>query len=223
MPFQAGLWTNMSQNYFKKIALRAIAGIVLLFALVALLFLIEQRRTQSETSSVLSALFSEFMLKDMDEWAAGRTTTIVVMRTPDCRPCVGAITLSWFAQPLKSRWSSVSGAWFSQTSRVTRTSFFLNSVFPTDMSVDLHLPSRASAVFVKSSDLGADMRAFEARFPNNMGYFAVSHIGLNLNKNEALLYVDRFCPGLCGGGAYVLLHKVNGVWHVVDLHSTWVS
>jgi hypothetical protein len=28
-----------------------------------------------------------------------------------------------------------------------------------------------------------------------------------VNKTEALLYVERFCRGLCGGGDYVLLRK----------------
>ena len=56
-----------------------------------------------------------------------------------------------------------------------------------------------------------------------LAILCVSHVGLNLNKTEALLYVDHFCGGLCGRGEYVLMRKVNGVWHVVDSHVTWVS
>lgn len=56
-----------------------------------------------------------------------------------------------------------------------------------------------------------------------MGIFVVSHVGLNLKKTEALLYVDHLCPGLCGGGAYVLMRKANGVWLVVGQRATWVS
>jgi len=66
-----------------------------------------------------------------------------------------------------------------------------------------------------------DQRAvsnFESRFPNNLGHLVVSHVGLNLNKTEALLYVDDFCRGLCGGGSYFLLRKVNGAWRAVDRH-----
>jgi hypothetical protein len=116
-----------------------------------------------------------------------------------------------------------SDAWFAQSSRITQTSFFLNSVFSTDINTAVRLPSGARAVFVNSSDLGTEASDFEARFPNNLGHFVVSHIGLNLKNTEALLYVDHFCPGLCGGGGYVLMRKVNGVWHVVDRLSTWVS
>jgi hypothetical protein len=209
----------MSQNRLKKIALCAAAGIVLLLALVGLFFAVEQRRTQAETGAVLSALFSQGVLRDADQWGAGPTIEILIQRNPDCRVCPGgADKQSWFAQSLKSRGSLVSDAWFAPSSRITRTSFFLNSVFSTNINTAVRLPSGARAVFINPSDLGN-----EARFPNNLGYFVVSHIGLNLKKTEALLYVDHFCPGLCGGGGCVLMHKVSGVWHVVDRRSTWVS
>jgi hypothetical protein len=218
----------MSRNRFKSIALYATVGIGLLFVFFGLLFAVEQRRTQAETGTVLSALFSQEVLRDMDKWgAAGRTIEIVIQRNPDCRMCPGDgsgfDSESWFAQSLKSRESLLSDAWFAQSSRITRASFFLNSVFSTDISANLRLPSGARAVFVDASDLGTKTSDFEARFPNNLGYFVVSRVGLNLNKTEALLYVDHFCGGLCGGGEYVLIRKVNGVWHVVDHHGTWVS
>ena len=224
----AALWSSMSQNRFKRIVLYATAGIGLLLALVGLLFAVEQRRTQAETGAVLSALFSQGVLHDMDKWgAAGRTIEIVIQRNPDCRMCPGSgsgfDSASWFARSLTSRESSLSDAWFAQSSRITRVSFFLNSVFSTDISTDLRLPSGTRAVFVNASDLGTKTSGFEARFPSNLGYFVVSHVALNLNKTEALLYVDHFCGGLCGGGEYVLMRKVNGVWHVVDHHGAWVS
>ena len=224
----AASWSSMSQNRFKRIVLYATAGISLLLALGGLLFAVEQRRTQAETGPVLSALFSQVVLHDMDTWgAAGRTVEIVIQRKPDCRLCEGGGSefdrQSWFGWSLKSRVSLLSDAWFAQSSRITRASFFLNSVVSTDISTDLRLPSGARAVFVNRSELGTKTSDFEARFPNNLGYFVVSHVGLNLNKTEALLYIDHFCGGLCGGGDYVLMRKVNGVWHVVERHMTWVS
>src|SRR5262249_46672921 len=108
--------------------------------------------------------------------------------------------------------------WFAQSSRMTRASFFLNSILARDLSTDLRLPSGAHAVFINPNDLGTKVGDFEARFPNNFGFFVVSHVGMNINKTEALLYVDHFCGGLCGGGGYVLMHRVNGAWHVVDRH-----
>ncbi len=217
----------MSRNRFKSIVLYATAGIGLLLVFVGLLFAVEHSRTQAETGAVLSALFSQGVLHDMDKWGAGRTVEIVILRNPDCRMCSvdgsGFDRQSWFAPSLRSRGSSLSDAWFAQSSRITRASFFLNSVFSTDVSTDLRLPSGARAAFVNASDLGTKTSDFEARFPNNLGVFVVSRVGLNLNKTEALLYIERFCGGLCGGGEYVLMRKVDGVWHLVDRHGTWAS
>jgi hypothetical protein len=227
MAVKAALGSSMSRNRFKSIVRYTTARISLLLVLVGLLFAVEHRRTQAETGAVLSALFSQGVLHDMDKWGAGRTAEIVIQRNPGCRMCTGDGSgfdrRSWFAPSLRSRGSSLSDAWFTQSSRITRASFFLNSVFSTDVSTDLRLPSGARAIFVNPSDLGTKTTDFEAKFPNNLGYFVVSSVGLNLNKTEALLYVDHFCGGLCGGGEYVLMRKVNGVWHVVDSHGTWVS
>ena len=209
----------MSRNRFKSIALYASIGIGLLFVFVGLFFAVEQRRTQAETGAVLSAFFSQQVLHDMDQWGAGRAIEIAVQRSPDCRMCLGPGSgieeQSWFAQSLKSRRSLLSGTWFTQSSGTTRASFFLNSIFSTDISADLLLPTGARAVFLNPSDLRT--------YRNDFGFFVISHIGLNRNKTEALFYVNHFCPGLCGGGSYILMHKVNGVWRVVDYHSTWVS
>jgi hypothetical protein len=228
MAGQAALGSSMSRNRFKNTVLYATAGISLLLVLVGLLFAVEQRRTRAETGAVLSAFFSQGVLHEMDKrGAAGRTIEIVIQRNPDCRLCGGGGSefdrQFWFGRSLKSRVSLLSDAWFVQSSPITRASFFLNSVFSTDIKTDLTLPTGARAVFFDPSDLGTKTNEFEARFPNNFGYFVVSHVGLNLNKTEALLYVDHFCGGLCGGGDYVLMRRVNGVWHIVDSHSTWVS
>jgi hypothetical protein len=227
MASRAALRSSMSQTRFKRIALYATVGISLLLVLIGMLFAVEQRRTQAETDAVLSALFSEDVLHDMDNWGAGRTVEIVIQRNPNCRLCEGGGSefdkQFWFGRSLKSRVSLLSGARFAQSFRITRASFFLNSVFSRDISTDLRLPSGARAVFVNPSDLGTRVGDFEAGFPNSDGFFVVSHVGLNLNKTEALLYVDHFCGGLCGGGGYVLMRKVNGVWHVVDHHYTWMS
>jgi len=217
----------MSRNRFKRIGLYTTAGIGVLLVVIGLLFAVEQRRTQAETGAILSAFFSQEVLRDLDKRGAERTVEIVIQRNPNCHLCEGGGSEFdrnfWFGRSLKSRASLLSDAWFAQSSRITRSSFFLNSVFSTDISADLRL-TRARAVFVNPSDLVATKASdFEARFPNNLGYFVVSHVGLNLDKTEALVYVDHFCGGLCGGGGYVLMRKVGGVWHVVDQHNTWVS
>lgn len=69
-------------------------------------------------------------------------------------------------------------------------------------------------------------REFEQRFPsnNNWGYYALSQAGFNFSKTEAILYIDHLCIGeySCAGGGYVLARKVDGVWRIVEQHSTWI-
>lgn len=191
--------------------------------LLAFLFVGEQKRTKFETSAVLSAVFSDEVLHDMDKWRAGRTVEIVIQRDPDCRICPISDGLSWFQMPRISRWRELSKDWSTQPSRMTRTSFFANNLVSTDISTDLNLPTGAKAFFVNPSDLGSTPADFEAKYPNHLGYFVVSHIGLNLKKDEALLYIDHFCADLCGGGEYILMRKVNGAWHLVDRRGSWFS
>lgn len=205
----------MSLNRLKRIALYAAAGIGLFLALATLLIAVEQRRAQAQTGAVLSAFFTEDVLHDMDP---GTVVEIVIQRHPKCWFC-GEVTdvfgESWFARSLKVRGISLSDPWFARSSRMTRLSFFLNSIFSAEITTDLRLPHGARTVFLDPNELKAKR--------NDWGFFVVSHIGLNLNKTEALFYVDHFCPGLCGGGEYVLMRKVGGLWHVVDSRSTWVS
>jgi hypothetical protein len=81
MAGQAALGSSMSRIRFKSIALCATVGIGLLLVFVGLLFAVEQRRTQAEAGAVLSALFSQEVLHDMDKWGpAGRTIEIVIQR-----------------------------------------------------------------------------------------------------------------------------------------------
>ncbi|HKR82666.1 MAG TPA: hypothetical protein VJS37_00755, partial [Terriglobales bacterium] len=114
-------------------------------------------------------------------------------------------------------------SWFPESSRTSRFSFFLTNLFVTDVQAELHLPSGVTPVFVSREELErTEPNEFERKFPNNLGYIAVSHIGFNLTKSEAIFYIDHFC-GLCGGGGYVVMRKMNGKWRVAEQHSTWVS
>jgi hypothetical protein len=82
------------------------------------------------------------------------------------------------------------------------------------------LLGRATVALTSQSDYFSP--EFQKRFPNNMGLIAVSGVGFNPNRTQAVFYVDHFC-GLCGGGRYVLMEKIEGSWHVRDEHYTWIS
>jgi hypothetical protein len=85
-------------------------------------------------------------------------------------------------------------------------------------------PAKGSHVAVLRSELEQTQSSgeFQTRFPKSLGYIAVSRAGFNLNKTEAIFYLDHFCS-LCGGGRYVLMRKPAGIWKIMDEHSTWVS
>ena len=203
----------MGRTPTRKIASRAAVAVAALFAVLALLFALEQRRTQSEMGAVLSAYLSDEVLHNAHDWGSGRGVEMVVQREAQ--------------SPGNWRWRWIllldRRSWFPDSSRTTRFSFFLMNVFSTDIQADLHLPSGVTSVFISRKELErTEPNDFQTRFPNNLGYVAVSHVGLNLTKSEAIFYIDHLC-GLCGGGGYVLMRKVNGQWLVADQHSTWVS
>jgi hypothetical protein len=113
---------------------------------------------------------------------------------------------------------------FPEASLVTRSSFTLSNAFPGRLLMALHLPAGVTTTVVSRAELKrADASGeFQTRFPNNLGHVAVSRAGLNLDKTEAIFYLDHFC-GLCGGGRYVLMRKTMGAWKVVAERYTWIS
>jgi hypothetical protein len=64
---------------------------------------------------------------------------------------------------------------------------------------------------------------FYRRYPNSPGLLFFSKVGFNDRHDQAFLYMGRSCGGLCGGGEYVLLNKVNGEWVVSNEQELWVS
>lgn len=83
-------------------------------------------------------------------------------------------------------------------------------------------------VLVRNSDL-PDGRSenfwerFYKKYPHSPGLVFFSKVGFNDRHEQAFVYVGRSCGGLCGGGEYVLLNKVNGEWVVRNEQSLWVS
>jgi hypothetical protein len=82
------------------------------------------------------------------------------------------------------------------------------------------LPSRAKVALTPQSDYGSP--EFQKKFPDNLGFVALSGVGFNPSRTQAVFYIDHFC-GLCGGGRYVLMEKIDGGWRVRGEHYTWIS
>jgi hypothetical protein len=195
-------------------AFRTVAGVGILLMSIVLLSAIESKRTQSEMGAILSALLLDQGLNNVQDWSAGRQIQITLQRES--------------AGPL-ANWTGGGllfgqGVSFAQSARTSRASFLLSNVFSRDIQTELHLPSGVQSIFISRREFERNNRRdFQARSPNNFGYFVVSSAGLNLSKNEALLYTEHLCGPMCGSGSYVLMRKVDGVWHVVDRHRTWMS
>jgi hypothetical protein len=48
-------------------------------------------------------------------------------------------------------------------------------------------------------------------------------VGFNAAMNQAMVYIQHACGGLCGSGHYVLLEKNADQWRVVKESMVWVS
>lgn len=208
----------MDRNRFRRIAVRAAAGVALLLTVLALLVFGELRRSRTETNALLSDLFTA-SLHDVSDLGPGRSFQIVVMResqSPGTRPG---------HQP-RVRWNMLSDQElrFPQASLITRGSFLLSNAIPTDIRANLRLPKGVGSAVLSNSDLDHMTRSdYIKRFPDDQSWevFSISQPGFNFRKTEALLYFDRHGPG-SGGGGYILARKMDGVWRIVEQHPTWM-
>jgi len=102
----------------------------------------------------------------------------------------------------------------------TRASYVIRNLFHTRILPKFVLPSRAKMALTSRLDYGS--QEFQNEFPHNLGFIVLSAVGFNPSRTQAVFYIDHFC-GLCGGGRYVLMEKIDGAWRVRDGHYTWIS
>ena len=198
----------------RKTLIGVLSGILASLVFAWTLVLVEQKRTAGELNDVLSAYLSERILNDAHDWGPGRGILVVLQREAQPPGMWRTRLLYPFEKPHR----------FTESSFLTRGSFVVSNAIPSNLVVTLQLPDAVRAVTVTRRELkqSEGSNLFQARFPDNLGYIAVSELGLNPGKTEAIFYIDHFC-GLCGGGRYVLMQKVGGVWKVAAEHYTWVS
>jgi hypothetical protein len=192
-----------------------ITGTTVLIAICSLiLVLTDQRRTDGELTEILSAYLSDGILHDAHDWGPGHRILLVIQSEPE-RP--GNMRSGWLS-PFDSRLK------FRDSSPITRISFLLSNAISRPLRIAPHLPRGVRSVIAGRDYLESKIPTpdFQKQFPNNLGYIAVSRAGFNFSKTEAIFYIDHFC-GLCGGGRYVLMRKVNGIWQAADEHYTWIS
>jgi hypothetical protein len=130
----------VDRNRFRRIAVRAAAGVALLLAMMALLVFAELRRTQTETDALLSDLFTA-SLHNVPDLGPGRTFQIVIMREAE-------LPGTRWGNKTRARWGLMfDKSRFPQASLVTRGSFLLTNSVPTDIRANLRLPKERSLLF----------------------------------------------------------------------------
>ncbi|HEY0763366.1 MAG TPA: hypothetical protein VGD61_13435 [Pyrinomonadaceae bacterium] len=60
-------------------------------------------------------------------------------------------------------------------------------------------------------------------YPDSGGLIVLSRVGFSRAMNQALVYIQHGCGGLCGTGHYVLLEKSGDRWQVVKRNMVWIS
>jgi hypothetical protein len=63
---------------------------------------------------------------------------------------------------------------------------------------------------------------YDNRFAGSYGYLMFSGVGFSRDMTQAMFYMEHMC-GLCGGGRFVLMQKVQGRWVIVREEWTWIS
>ena len=70
-------------------------------------------------------------------------------------------------------------------------------------------------------------KTFYERHPDSGGWIELSAVGFNSSKTIAVVYAGHSCGGLCGGGTFHILQKVNGTWITLQLKGgtscSWAS
>jgi hypothetical protein len=191
-----------------SVALLTFAAVLIVSAFT--LSWIEGERNSVEESAVYSAYLSDGILHDPHDWSVGPTIQVVVEDTTS----VGE-SLRW---PILFAFDSRIG--FPELTLTTHADFVVRNLLRTRLQEKIRLPSRATLTLASAPDISSP--GFQQRFPNNMAYIVVSGVGFNPSQTQAVFYIDHFC-GLCGGGRYVLMDWVKGVWQVQGEHHTWIS
>jgi hypothetical protein len=194
---------------------RTVLVLLTTITVLAVVACVERKLNADEEYAVYSAYLSEGLLNDAHDWSVGGPVQVVIEDTTK----VGGNLRFWELYVLDGR------VRFDQLHTSTRASFLVRNLLQSRILPKFMLPRRATVVLASQSAIQSQWNGspeFEKRFPHSMGFITLSGVGFNPSRTQAVFYIDHFC-GLCGGGRYVLMEKVNGSWHVRDERYTWIS
>jgi hypothetical protein len=67
---------------------------------------------------------------------------------------------------------------------------------------------------VANRSLAVHWADFRRRFPTASGWYRVSAVGYSQDGSQALVYVERYCGGLCATDSFVLLRQTGRTWRI---------
>ena len=198
------------RDRFRRIFRETTVALILAAVVLVAFAWVDRERNKEEEYRVYSAYLSEGLLNDAHDWSTGGPVQVVI----------GERTIS--GGNLRFRLFSLFDrrVHFDELQTSTWASYLARNLFRTRIQTKFALPTRATVCITTDSEYGS--QEFQRKFPGNMGLVALSGVGFNASRSQAVFYIDHFC-GLCGGGRYVLMQKVSGVWRVQNEHYTWIS
>ena len=106
---------------------------------------------------------------------------------------------------------------------VSRNSFKyqLNSNFFNNSQIKLIKRSEKVEI-VRSQNKQLNDTQLESIY-RHIGILSFSRVGFNKENNQALLYCEYDCGGLCGWGEYLFLKLVENSWKIVKRYEVWVA
>lgn len=170
----------------------------------------ELERNKEEEYAVYSAYLSDGLLNDVHDWSVGGPVRVVIRDRTIARVNLRLRLFYLFDGRVR----------FAELHKLTLLSYLVRNLFQTRLQPKFELPSRAKVYFTPQSEYWSEQ--FYQEFPHNMGLVVLSGVGFNPSHSQAVFHIDHFC-GLCGGGRYVLMEKIDGVWRVQDEHYLWVA
>jgi hypothetical protein len=195
---------------FRRILRRTVVVLVAVAVVLVSFSWLERVRSEQEEYRVYSAYLSEDLLNNAHDWSVGGPVQVAIAGRTISGGNLRFRLFSLFDRQVN----------FGELQTSTRVSYLARNFFRTRIDSRFSLPARATACVTPESEYGSP--AFQETFPRNMGLVTLSGVGFNFSGTQAVFYINHLC-GLCGGGRYVLMEKVNGAWRVKDEHYTWIS
>jgi|TARA_R110001599_G_scaffold24835_5_gene89444 hypothetical protein len=97
--------------------------------------------------------------------------------------------------------------------RIKNTSrYFIQDYFKTDLKYQLIVTNEIDKIF----DNSFSWLVIEERFPNVRSILRFSRVGLNTQKNKALLFMSISCGALCGTSTLLYFEKIDNKWELTN-------